>query len=141
MIASAGPAGAIVQLLQEARDKMGLQDTSKPNNDFTPADETQPASAFHQAAARSWVLLLVRIYECLPLLCHNCFAPMRIVAFIQEPAVVESILRHIGEPTIAPATLPARAPPQTEMDFDQSDGQQEWPDVDQTLGMTDDTWN
>ena len=66
---------------------------------------------------------------------------MRIVAFIQEPAVVESILRHIGEPTIAPEILPARAPPQAEMDFGQSAGQEEWPDIDQTAGMTDETWN
>ena len=59
----------------------------------------------------------------------------------EEPRVVESILRHIGEPTQAPTILPARAPPQAEMDFDQSAGHQEWPDMDQTAGMTDDTWN
>ena len=130
-----------MQLLQEAREKMGLQEPATPTDETTPKDEQQPPSAFHQAAARSWALLLMRIYECFPLLCTNYFAPMGIVAFIQEPRVVESILRHIGEPTIAPATLPARAPPQAETDFDQSDGQQEWPDVDQTAGMTDDTWN
>ncbi len=66
---------------------------------------------------------------------------MRIVAFIEEPAVVESILRHLGEPTQAPATLPARGPPQAEMDFDQSAGHEEWPDMDQTAGMTDETWD
>ena len=58
---------------------------------------------------------LVRIHECLPLLCPTCFAPMQIVAFIEEPRGVESILRHIGEPTQAPAILPARAPPRREM--------------------------
>jgi hypothetical protein len=66
---------------------------------------------------------------------------MRIVAFIEEPHVVESLLRHIGEPTIAPEILPARAPPQAEMGFERSAGQEEWPDMDQTAGMTDETWN
>ncbi len=141
VIASAGPAAATVQLLQEAQAKMGLQEPGTPDNEQAPADEAQPPGAFRQAAARSWALLLVRIYECFPLLCPNCLAPMRIVAFIEEPAVVESILRHIGEPTQAPATLPARGPPQAEMDFDQSAGQEEWPDMDQTAGMTDETWN
>ena len=120
---------------------MGLQKPATPSDATTSKDEQQPPSAFRQAAARSWALLLVRIYECLPLLCPNCFAPMRIVAFIKEPAVVESILRHIGEPTQAPATLPARGPPQAEMDFDQSAGHEEWPDMDQTAGMTDETWD
>ncbi len=130
-----------MQLLQEARDKMGLQEPATPSDETIPQDEQQPTSAIRQAAAHSWALLLVRIYECLPLLCPNCFAPMRIVAFIQEPAVVESILRHIGEPTQAPEVLPARAPPQAAMDFDQGAGQQEWPDMDQTAGITDETWN
>ena len=93
-----------MQLLQEARDKMGLQKPATPDNEQAPADEAQPPGAFRQAAARCWALLLVRIYECFPLLCPNCFAPLRIVAFIEEPAVVESILWHIREPTQAPAT-------------------------------------
>ena len=66
---------------------------------------------------------------------------MKIVAFLEESEVVESILRHIGEPTQAPAILPARPPPQAEMDFDQSAGHEEWPDMDRTAGMTDETWN
>jgi len=50
---------------------------------------------------------------------------MRIVAFFVEPAVIESILRYIGEPTQAPEVLPARAPPQAEMDLDQTAGSSE----------------
>ncbi len=74
---SAGPAGATLQLLEEARDRMGLNDSS------ADADETddKSTSALSRAAARCWVLLLVRIYECLPLLCPRCGEPMRIIAF------------------------------------------------------------
>ncbi len=35
--------------------------------------------------------------------------------------------------TEAPAVLPARAPPQVEMDFDQVGDMQDWPDMDQRL--------
>ena len=51
------------------------------------------------------------IYECLPLTCEKCGQPMRLIAFIMEPVVVEKILSHIGEPIEPPAALPARAPP------------------------------
>jgi len=66
---------------------------------------------------------------------------MRLIAFIIEPPVVAKILSHIGEPTEPPAVLPARAPPQVEMDFDQVDEGNDWPDMDQTVGTADETWN
>ena len=66
---------------------------------------------------------------------------MRLIAFIMEPPVVEKILNHMGEPTEPPAILPARAPPQTEMDFNQVDPGNDWPDMDQTAGAEDGTWN
>ncbi len=66
---------------------------------------------------------------------------MRLIAFIMEPPVVAKILTHIGEPTEPPVVLPARAPPQVEMDFDQVARANEWPDMDQTVETKDETWN
>jgi len=60
---------------------------------------------------------------------------MRIIAFVLERPVIERILDHIGEPTAPPVILPARSPPQAEMDFDQAVGREEWPEVDQTAGV------
>ncbi|MBU8871766.1 MAG: hypothetical protein KOO60_12945 [Gemmatimonadales bacterium] len=94
-----------------------------------------------QAAARCWAMLLARIYERLPLACPKCGQPMRLIAFIMEPPVVEKILKHIGEPTEPPTVLPARAPPQVEMDFGQVVQANDWPDMDQTTETTDETWN
>jgi len=131
VIASAGPAGATVQLLEQATDKMALPN----NNNDSPRDTP---STWRRTAAHCWALLLVRIYECLPLLCPRCGEAMRIVAFIQEPPVIERILRHIGEPTEAPQVLPARAPQQHMLEFDDSAEVDEWPELDQTAGDTDD---
>jgi hypothetical protein len=58
-----------------------------------------------------WAMLLARIYETLPLVCPNCHAPMRIIAFITEAGTVRKILDHLGEPTQSPKIAPARGPP------------------------------
>jgi hypothetical protein len=116
-----------------------------------PLEDT-PLGRVRQAAARCWAMLLARIYECLPLTCEKCGQPMRLIAFIMEPVVAEKILSHIGEPTELPAVLPARAPPQVEIGyrrrrdceaihFDQAVQANEWPDMDQTAGPADETWN
>ena len=132
VIESAGPAGATLQVLKEAREKMGLQEVD-------PSD-TGPASGIRGTAARCWALLLARIYECLPLRCPRCGEPMRIIAFILEPPVIERILTHVGEPVEPPAILPARSPPQGEIQFDQETGTDEWPEMDQTAGEGGETW-
>jgi len=122
VIETAGPSGATLQVLQE-----GLL-------------EPAIGAGFRKTAARCWALLLARSYECRPLQYPRCGEPMRIIAFILEPPVIERILAHVGEPTSAPEVLPARAPPQTEIPFDQELGQAEWPEMDQTAGDSDKTW-
>jgi hypothetical protein len=49
---------------------------------------------------------------------------MRIIAFVLDP----------------PAILPARSPPQGEIQFDQAAGKDEWPEMDQTAGEGGDAW-
>jgi hypothetical protein len=56
-------------------------------------------------------MLLARLFESLPLVCPNCGADMRIIAFGTEAAPVERILAHIGEPNEPPPIAPARGPP------------------------------
>jgi len=42
-------------------------------------------------------MLLVRLFEYLPLVCPNCGADRGLIAFISEAAPAERILTHIGE--------------------------------------------
>jgi len=142
VIASAGPAGAVLQVLEEAREKMGLAGADDADTDARPlsTDDAEPRSAAGRLAARGWALLLARIFECLPLVCPRCGEPMRIIAFILDRSVIERILEHVGEPTEAPAVLPARSPPQGELGFaqvDASSGVDAWPEIDQTGGGAD----
>ena len=77
VIESAGPAGATLQVLQEAQRQMGLGEAA-------PAEEG-PTRRLSRAAAKCWALLLARVYECLPLQCPHCGQPMRIIAFVLDP--------------------------------------------------------
>ncbi len=121
VIATAGPAGTVLQEMESAREEMGLGDE---------ASRRRPAS-------RSWALLLSRIHENRPLQCPHCGGPMRIIAFILEHEVIVRILQHIGEETEPPGVLPARGPPQGAFEFDQTGPGEEWAEVDQTSGLGD----
>jgi hypothetical protein len=107
-IESAGPSGAIQTRLEEAAQKMGLSAQAEEPEEQRPKKK----------ASRSWAMLIARIYEMLPLQCSRCNAPMRIIAFVTEPATVTKILDHIGEPSTPVITTPARGPPQEEFAYD-----------------------
>ena len=66
---------------------------------------------------------------------------MRIIAFVLDPPVIERILGHIGQPSEPPAILPARSPPQGELVFGQDGGRDDWPEMDQSVGSTGDSWD
>ena len=92
------------------------------------APPAQPADAapvggeehYRSPARYLWAMLIARIYEVFPLVCTQCGAEMRIIAFVTDTASVTRILAHIGEPTKAPVLSPARDPPAGEEAFDQT---------------------
>ncbi len=55
-----------------------------------------PAPAISQALKRRWAHFIKQVYEADPLLCPQCGGPMRIIAFIDQAAVIEKILTHLG---------------------------------------------
>ena len=54
--------------------------------------------------------MLAFIDGVLVLKCGWCGGRIRLVGFITEPATVLQILEHVGQPTSAPAIVPARSP-------------------------------
>ncbi len=71
-----------------------------------PTVDPDPSPAQRRASRRAWAQLIRRIYESDPLLCE-CGAQMKIIAFIIDPTVVDSILRHLERH----GATPARDPP------------------------------
>ena len=59
-----------------------------------------------------WRELIKRVWESDPLLCPKCHNEMRIVSLIDDPEVIERILRHLGLWEQGVRVLPARAPPE-----------------------------
>jgi hypothetical protein len=70
----------------------------------TPPSSRPPRQYF------SWAELLRRVFEIDVLACA-CGGRLRFIATIEEPPVVERILRHLGLPTAIPEPAPARPPP------------------------------
>jgi hypothetical protein len=63
----------------------------------------------------SWARLLKRIFNVDVEECPNCGKRMRIIAAIEEPAVIKKILDHLGLSTKVPQLAPARAPPDVDI--------------------------
>jgi hypothetical protein len=59
----------------------------------------------------AWADLLRRIFAIDVLGCSQCGGRLRLIATIEDPAVVTRILRHLGLPTELPDLHPARPPP------------------------------
>jgi hypothetical protein len=108
----AGPSASLSSRLDQASKRMGN----------TPRSEW----------ARTWAMLMARIFEILPLVCTRCGAEMKIISFITEPEQIHRILSHVGINPDPPPPAPARDPPQGRLDFDQApedyDQSQEAPD-------------
>jgi hypothetical protein len=58
-----------------------------------------------------WAELMRRSMGLDVLACARCGGRLRLIAVIDDPAVVERVLRHLALPTEIPSAQPARAPP------------------------------
>ncbi len=79
-----------------------------PTKSVSATDEEQRTGS---PARYLSAMLLARLFGSVPLVCPNCGANMRIIAFITEAAPVEQILLALGEPPRPPPISPARGPP------------------------------
>ena len=70
-----------------------------------------------------WAELLKRTWDSDVLSCPRCHGRLKIIAFITELAVVRKILAHLRLPTELQDPLPARLPPQLELDLELADDQ------------------
>jgi hypothetical protein len=78
----------------------------RPEMEETEGEVSAPA---RQAAKAAWAKLIRKVYEVDPLECPKCGALMRVIALIEDPAVIERILSWLG--LWAPLRPVGRSPP------------------------------
>ena len=71
----------------------------------------KPRPPTHRSRYRPWAELLKRTFAIEVEVCPNCSGRMRLISFVTEPSSLTRFLRHLGEPTDAPAISAARDPP------------------------------
>ena len=77
----------------------------------SPRREATVGSAAAPARGQRWADLMRRTFGFDVLACPRCGGRLRLIALIEEAAVIGRILRHLGLPTEPPVPRPARAPP------------------------------
>jgi hypothetical protein len=101
----------------------------------TPTGENRVPLAIRRSCLRRAqprrARLIRQAYEVDPLLCPRCGKPMRVIAVIEQPAVIQRILNHLGLPIgaarlRAPPDLPGRGTPAGPPDGTGVDQPREW---------------
>lgn len=99
----------------------GSYHVTKEASRFILSDEDASRVQPSRAGAYQWAELMQRTFALDVLACPRCGGRLRLVALIEQAAVVQRILRHLGLPAEVPEPRPARAPPrQSETFEDQS---------------------
>ena len=91
----------------EPQSYRNMPSAGPAQNTSVPSDEHA-----HDAPARmGWARLLKRVFDLDLEHCPQCGGEFRIIAAIEEPAVIVRILTHLGLPARAPPRSPARPLP------------------------------
>ena len=92
--------------------RYGTPAGTRRSGDPALADEEPATPRDPRGAGNSlWADLMRRSLGLDVLACPRCGGRLRLIAVIDDPAVVARILRHVGLPTEVPGTRPARGPP------------------------------
>jgi len=73
-----------------------------------PAPSEQPSTKFAARAKATWARLIRKVDEADPLECPKRKGPMRVIALIEDPAVIRRIREHLG--LWAPRAMQRRPP-------------------------------
>jgi hypothetical protein len=91
------------------RGKGHKAQSDKAWKDKTPAE---------RHVAMTWMQRLKRVFNINIETCEKCKGPVKIIACVEDPAVIEKILKHLKERAVSTNTArlpPGRAPPQIEL--------------------------
>ncbi len=109
---AAAPAAEVTGVSSTTETAIASSSTAAADDAVPAAPRVPPvAAAYIRPRHFAWADLLRRIFLFDVLACPDCRGRLHLVATIQEPAVVQEILLHLGLPVDAPSPAPARSPP------------------------------
>ncbi len=79
--------------------------------DAEPGAADTAATGARGGCGALWAELMRRTFGFDVLACPRCGGRLRLIALIDQAAVIQRILRHLGEPAEVPVPRPSRAPP------------------------------
>ena len=80
---------------------------------------TTPSKPLQRSTYRlDWAALLKRVFAVDVMVCARCDGPMKVIALLEEPAVVKRILAHLQLPSVPLTLARSQAPPLTGDLFD-----------------------
>jgi hypothetical protein len=74
-----------------------VRKTQEKANPFLITEQEEPF-----VPSKGWAEMIRKVYEGDPLLCPSCGGQMEIISFIEDPATIDNIIRHLQ------AQLPGR---------------------------------
>jgi len=95
---------------EDGHDASATESVLAPRGQRERRVET-PTTGRAQARNQLWADLMRRTFGFDVLACPRCGGRLRLIALIEQVAVIERILRHLDLPAEIPASRPARAPP------------------------------
>jgi hypothetical protein len=95
-----------------SRREILTADHAATTDAVTPAADSRAPGEPVGGRNRSWATLMQRTFGLDVLACPSCSGRLRLVALIEQRAVVTRILAHLGLPTELPVPRPARPPPE-----------------------------
>ncbi len=60
------------------------------------SDQSDSLLPLAGSISRGWAEMIKKIYEVDPLLCPRCGGQMSILTFIEEPKIIDKIIRHLN---------------------------------------------
>jgi len=87
-----------------------------PTRDACPPTRSRGQATAGERKSRhmAWADLMRRCFGLDVLECPKCFGRMKLIALIEDPAVIKKILEHLNLPSEVPKARSARPPPEQE---------------------------
>jgi hypothetical protein len=120
-------------MVRERQAAGDVENTGATPPSGRPVIRIPPPSA-NRLPSKKWRDLILKVWHADPMLCPICRRPMRMIAVIDQPKVIEKMLRHLGLWSgLLPPTGPGPPAPPNPLRYEPFDDVDPTPDYENVL--------